>query len=397
MTAAASQDTLRLALVALVVAAAWGAAAPVANAFVLTKTDSGIPVHWATDLVRFGIAVGGSTTMPLDQKGTEFEAIRRAFHSWEAVSASRLRFDYAGRMADEDVPNLDDGINGVRFFSGANVPVDVSDAIAVTLVTFNSRTGEIFDADILLNERDFRFSTLPSGSTVDLESVALHEIGHLVGLDHTCGSSGEVQPSCFDPELSRDPARYQRIFGAVMFPMRGVGDPPLRTPTADDAQGIATLYPAPSAQVAPYVDAVGPSAGSGRGSLAAVGGGFLAGVTLRFALDGSQAAPREAVVMEVMPSRLTATFDLTGLAPGCYDVIAQNASGKQGALIGGFAVAGAVCQKPKASGCSAVDGSGSANLGLYLLILAWVLRPSWALHSRHRRRGRGVGSARRIR
>lgn len=382
----------RLGVGALWCTVAFAAVAPVARAFVLTRTAGGLTVHWARDVVLFGVAMGGSTTIPIDQKGSEFSAIRRAFQTWEAVQGSRLRFEYVGQMVDEDIPNIDDGINGVRFFSGANVPPDVSDAIAVTLVTYSSVTGELFDADILINERDFRYSTLPSGTTVDLESVVLHESGHLVGLDHTCGSSGEVQPSCYDPVLQQDPQRYQRIFGAVMFPMRGVGDAPLRALTDDDAQGLATLYPAPSPLLAPHVDVVGPAAATGKGALTAIGGGFLAGVTLRFGLDGSEAEPREAVVKEVQPLRLVASFDLTGLVPGCYDVIAQNPNGKQGALYGGFAVGGAACKQPASGGCStAGEGAegGAARLVMILLAL-------WAA-ARGRYREGGRGSARRIR
>jgi len=59
--------------------------------------------------------------------------------------------------------------------------------IALTTITANLRTGEIFDADIELNSRDEDFtltdSTTPGAR--NLHGVIHHELGHLLGLSHS--------------------------------------------------------------------------------------------------------------------------------------------------------------------------------------------------------------------
>ena len=70
-----------------------------------------------------------------------------------------------------------------------NIPFD---AIALTTLSYNPETGELFGADIELNAANWNFVTGPlrAGNDVDLQAVLTHETGHFLGLSH--GSPQDV-------------------------------------------------------------------------------------------------------------------------------------------------------------------------------------------------------------
>jgi hypothetical protein len=80
----------------------------------------------------------------------------------------------------------------------------------------------IFDADIVFNPQQL-FSTAwpPPAGRFDVQSVATHEFGHALGLDHN------------------------GIARSMMYPFGKSGPDQLRELRPDDAAGVAFLYPAP--------------------------------------------------------------------------------------------------------------------------------------------------------
>lgn len=106
----------------------------------------------------------------------------------------------------------------------------------------------VFDADIAFSPNvEFSTSTPPLANDIDLQSVATHEFGHALGLDH----SG--------------------IAHAVMFPAGDTGESQQRILSTDDLIGISFLYP--SSTFASYMGTI-----SGQVTFPNVGGVYAAHV-----------------------------------------------------------------------------------------------------------------------
>jgi hypothetical protein len=95
---------------------------------------------------------------------------------------------------------------------------DSNNTLGLTTVTFDTKSGEIYDADMEINSTIQGLvvdGSVPSGG-FDLNSIITHEAGHFLGLAH-----------------APDPA-------AIMFARYHAG-PPMLTP--DDVAGVCTIYP----------------------------------------------------------------------------------------------------------------------------------------------------------
>jgi hypothetical protein len=97
---------------------------------------------------------------------------------------------------------------------------DSNNTLALTTVTFNAETGEIYDADMEVNTAEQRVTLVdpvpPDG--YDFASIVTHETGHFLGLAH----SGENR--------------------ATMYANYTPGSTALRNLTSDDVAGICSIY-----------------------------------------------------------------------------------------------------------------------------------------------------------
>jgi hypothetical protein len=157
-------------------------------------------------------------------------AVGRAFAQWQAVPTSAIAYQFAGLTAG--LPGEEDGLSTLGF---RNRP-ELDRVLASTNFLVDISSGALLESDIFFNS-SFSWSTAPAGELgrFDLESIALHEIGHLSGLGHS--ALGET-------ELREGGGR--RVLGAeaVMFPIAfGSGTIAGRTLKADDIAGISDLYP----------------------------------------------------------------------------------------------------------------------------------------------------------
>lgn len=98
--------------------------------------------------------------------------------------------------------------------------------LAITLTHFFQPTGEILDADILLNSKTFNFDDITDpvacrgGSMAfDLRNTLVHELGHLIGFDHV------------------------RVESATMFFSADACETNKRDLDQDDKDGLCTVYP----------------------------------------------------------------------------------------------------------------------------------------------------------
>jgi MYXO-CTERM domain-containing protein len=248
-------------------------------------TTGGAYLHWASGCALIGIAAEGTRAIAGDNEVGVFDGVLATWN--DAVEGcSYMSVVSTGELVDREVGT--DRVNVLKFrdvtwFRPAlddDPPRCYSPLTAgITTVVYvddpgSDRDGEIVDADIELNGVDFAISvggvTLDDGSCLaDLANTLTHEIGHLLGLEHTCNEGG---PDRVDDQGNPVPACATNndpdILDATMWAYQDCGETKKASLTPDDIDAICAVYPPaadPQSCEAPDDSAGCCDAGSGPG------------------------------------------------------------------------------------------------------------------------------------
>lgn len=228
-------------------------------------------------------------------------AARRALARW--TSHSNINFVVTWSPAVSVSPaEAGDGISLLTIaVTPENEQFNSDATTGRTRVFFDPETGNIAEADISINPRprsvdgvELQFSTDGSPGTYDLEATFTHEIGHLLGLDHSAVLSSTMQG--------------RQAFNGT-FGMPALTE---RTLSEDDRQKIRTLY--------------GSKQRLGRIEGRLIDNRITGMIT---PLNGVNVWVENVATGRLIASDITAedgTYRLEGLVPGQYRVIVASAS-----------------------------------------------------------------------
>jgi len=244
-------------------------------------TSTGELPKWSTMPITYWINEKGLSQI---ENGSEFSTVHASFQTWENVPTADIRFSYLGTTFVSGAGF--DGLNVVTF-ADTSTPLG-SGVIAVTYSWFRSEIGNDGLIRRAVGEADISFSTALEFSTsgeenrFDLQGVLTHEVGHLLGLDH----SG--------------------LISSVMVPFGAHSQLDQRTLAYDDIVGISETYPR----------------GGVPADLGQIRGGIRSGVTPVFGAH-VVAVNSEGTPLVSALSQSDGTYVLGYLPPGAYRVYVE--------------------------------------------------------------------------
>lgn len=209
-----------------------------AFAFAVGTTESNHIIKWYNTPPTIDIEVDadGPTRR---RSGTSLAdvnaAIDRAFASWNNATCSNLTLRISGRTNEtsnitsgtEPRDRLDRINRMVWIENDVDYPFGASVLGVTTEIYYED--GTVVEADIALNGADNTWivpddvTEYQGSGAVDVESVVVHELGHLFGMSHVLGGQNLPNPPTMAPVVDQQ-LRTQ-------------------TPEQDDINGVCFLYP----------------------------------------------------------------------------------------------------------------------------------------------------------
>jgi hypothetical protein len=202
---------------ALVAALAVVSSAGSAEAYTVKQTESGATVRWHANAVTLRI---DASMQAYFRDIPVRKVVQQAAQAWAGLPNAPELLVNVGEPGPNGFDQRANASNGIYLVKDWKL---AESALAVTVATFETKSGKIVDTDILVNP-NHPFALLGAGPDApaddfDLHGVLTHEMGHVLGL----GESFDVRAATMWPNVAR-------------------GETHQRDLDQDDEEGVATAY-----------------------------------------------------------------------------------------------------------------------------------------------------------
>lgn len=235
-----------------------------ASAYVRELTSTGMPVAWKSPCITMQLFLGAPPQALTADQYLRAATAGASVWSQPTLACSDIRLGVVANPAvSADVAY--DQINSIAFRNAAWCPSIASpaddpscyphSALAITTLVKNKNTGEILDADTVFNAVDYTWADIVPApdpmppDTPDFQNAITHELGHVIGLAHSCYAAADKQGRLLDntgaPELDcyDNPELPDAIKESTMYPSVSLPDTSRRDLGEDDIQGVCDIYP----------------------------------------------------------------------------------------------------------------------------------------------------------